>query len=216
MSKTKIKIEVVHDVVCSWCAIGNRHLAAALDHLTSKVEAEIKYLPFELNRDMEEGGETIESHLMRRNAWTMDQFLSYRADLILVAKKAGLHFDYSKRTHYYNTAKAHRLIHFAEKFGKQSAIVEALTVQYFTHGMDVSNEERLLDVADWVGLDLEATKHALTSECLNGDIEKKYERAKAFLVRSIPAFIINDNDFISGSNSVEFFIQYFTNLVGQE
>jgi len=211
----KVKIEAIHDLVCSWCPIGRSNLKAALKILDKQIDVEIKYLPFELNPDMPSAGETIEAHLMRRNGWTKEQFMHYRTDLVEVAKEAGLIYDYSKRTHYYNTAKAHRLVHFAQAFQKQDAVVDALTEQYFTQGVNLSEDKNLLDIATSVGLDREQVERALSSGEVGGiseNIQHKYDRVRELAAGSVPAFIINGEELVRGANSVEFFVQYFTQL----
>ncbi|MBL1275695.1 MAG: DsbA family oxidoreductase [Ectothiorhodospiraceae bacterium] len=207
-----ITIELIHDLVCSWCPIGRSNLKAALKILDKKIEAKIEYLPFELNPGMPPAGETIAAHLMRRNDWTNEQFIDYRTDLIGVAKEAGLIYDFSKRTHYYNTAKAHRLVQYAQTFQKQETVVDALTEQYFTQGMALSNDENLLDIATSVGLDREQTERALSLEIVFENIQQQYDRVKAFSVGSVPAFIINGTEFVQGANSVEFYVKYFSRL----
>lgn len=176
---------------------------------------EIKYLPFELNPDTSSAGETIEAHLMRRNGWTKEQFMHYRTDLVGVAKEAGLIYDYSKRTHYYNTAKAHRLVHFAQAFQKQGVVVDVLTEQYFTQGVNLSEDKNLLDIATSVGLDREQAERALSSAevaDISENIQHEYDRVREFAVGSVPAFIINGTEFVRGANSVEFFVLYFARL----
>jgi len=213
MKKINIKIEAIHDVVCSWCPIGLSNIKAALKQLDKKIEVEMKYIPFELNPDMSSEGESIEVYLMRRNNWTQEQYLHYREGLIETARKAGLIYDYDKRTHYFNSAKAHRLIHFAQKFGKQEAVVDALTERYFTQGVNVDEYDNLLNIAISIGLDRKQAEQSLLSEEVFETIQKKYNRVKNLNVRSVPAFIINDKTLVQGANSVEFFIQYFERLV---
>jgi len=211
----KVKIEAIHDLVCSWCPIGRSNLKAALKILDKQIVVEIQYLPFELNPEMSSEGETIEAHLMRRNGWTKEQFIHYCTDVVGVAKEAGLIYDYSKRTHYYNTAKAHRLVHFAQAFQKQGAVVDALTEQYFTQGVNLSEDENLLGIATSVGLDREQAELALSSTevaDISENIQHKYDRVREFAAGSIPAFIINDTELVRGANSVEFFVRYFTQL----
>jgi len=211
----KVKIEAIHDLVCSWCPIGRSNLKAALKILDKQIVVEIQYLPFELNPEMSSEGETIEAHLMRRNGWTKEQFIHYRTDLVDVAKEAGLIYDYSKRTHYYNTAKAHRLVHFAQAFQKQGAVVDALTEQYFTQGVNLSEDENLLGIATSVGLDRELAEWALSSAevaDISENIQHKYERVRRLGVGSVPAFIINGTELVLGANSVDYFVRYFTQL----
>jgi len=208
-----IKIDVIHDVVCSWCPIGIRNIRAALIVLDKQCEVEIKYLPFELNPEMPPEGETIEAHFMRRNDWTQEQYLHYREGLIETARDAGLVYDVSKRTHYYHTAKAHRLIHFAQAFQKQSTVADMLTARYFTQGVNVSKDEHLLDIAASVGLNRRQAESALTSAAVFEAIQQKYDRVKQIAMEGVPAFSINDTQFVKGSNSVAFFVHYFEQLV---
>ncbi len=100
-----IQIEMIHDVVCSWCPINYNNLKQALLNLKRQVEASIHFLPYELNPDIPAEGEKIVAHLMQRNSWSREQVLSYRKNLIETAANAGLDYDFSKRTHYYNTPR---------------------------------------------------------------------------------------------------------------
>ena len=47
-----MRIDVVSDVACPWCAIGLASLDRALERLGGEVDAEIRVEPFELNPDM--------------------------------------------------------------------------------------------------------------------------------------------------------------------
>jgi predicted DsbA family dithiol-disulfide isomerase len=76
-------------------------------------------------------GEGIDEHLGRRNQWSQSQLQDYRAHLLAVAEQAGVCIDFSKRTHYYNSNKAHRLIHWSEGYNRQQAMNELLIDAYF-------------------------------------------------------------------------------------
>ena len=202
-----LKIEMVHDVVCSWCPIGYSNLKQALRNTQTK--AEIRFLPFELNPDMPEKGEQIGAHLMRRNNWDQAQLNHYRQHLLSVAGKAKVEIDFDKRTHYFNTNLAHRLMHLAEKVGKQQEANELLIDAYFKHGMNIGDEETLLELAQRIGLDPLGTRSELKSRRTTEELNAKKRRVNALSIASIPAFLINESLFVSGSNSVE----YFENLL---
>ena len=57
-------IEIVHDVVCSWCPIAYANVKQALYNLD--IKADIYFLPYELNPEMDIEGEAINDHLQRR------------------------------------------------------------------------------------------------------------------------------------------------------
>ncbi len=62
-----LKIEMIHDVVCSWCHIGYQNISKALERLSNEISAEIHYLPFQLNPDTGPLGVDIVEHLCQRN-----------------------------------------------------------------------------------------------------------------------------------------------------
>ena len=173
----------------------------AIDNLA--IEVDFSFLPFELNPQMPAAGEAIASYFKRLQGWNSATLLNYQASLVKTAEDADVIIDFSKRTHYYNTRNAHKLIHWAEQFNQQAAVNESLIKAYFKQGLDISNTDVLLDIAEQVGLDRISTQQALSSSQLA--LERKIERQKAFKIRSIPAFILNEDSVISGSNSVEFF-----------
>ena len=215
MTKTKIKIEQIHDVVCSWCPIGYRYIKAALKQLDDQIEVEFKFLPYELNPEMPKEGESIEDHLKRRNNWNTEELFRYRENLVETARQARLTYDFGKRTHYWNTAKAHTLIHFAEKFDKQEQVNRVLIQQYFTEGLNVDDAESLANIASSVGLNRDDVIAAFTSPEIAAEMLEKQARVHGLNVRSVPTFIINDTELVPGSNSVEFFVQYFSDLLAK-
>lgn len=215
MTKARIKIEQIHDVVCSWCPIGYSNIKAALMEFDRQIEVEFKFLPYELNPEMPKEGESIEVHLKRRNNWNTEELLRYRENLVETATQAGLTYDFSKRANYWNTAKAHTLIHFAEKFDKQEQVNQVLIQQYFTEGLNVDDAESLATLASSVGLDRDDVIAAFTSSKIAAEMLEKQTRVNSFSVRSVPTFVINGNELVAGANSVEFFVQYFSDLLAK-
>jgi len=207
-----LKIEMIHDVVCSWCPIGYYNLKQALRNLNT--EAEIHFLPRELNPDMRPEGEEIDAHLARRYQWSQSKLRGYRSHLLEVSKQAGVDIDFSRRTHYYNSNKAHRLMHWAERENKQEPMNELLIDAYFKRGLDINNTAILLDLAEQIGLDRQSAEKALTSETVYRQLVNKQRRVDALGVSSIPAFIFNESDLVSGSNSVEYFESKIRVLTG--
>ena len=205
-----LKIEIVHDVVCSWCPIGYANLTQALNNL--KLKADISFLPYELNPDLGKEGEKIEEHLERRYGWGGQRQQQYRAHLLGIASAAGVSIDFTKRTHYYNTQLAHRLMHWAETFGKQQVMNELLIDAYFDKGLNVSDINILSVLAEMIGLDRAQAKQAIESEAVAIAVHRKKERLQDFEITSVPAFIFNDTTLITGSNSVPFFKNCVRNI----
>jgi len=201
----KLKIEMIHDVVCSWCPIGYANLKQALKNLA--IDAEFYFLPFELNPGMEVQGEDINDHLAQRYGWSESNRRDYRQNLLAVAEQAGVAMDFSKRTHYYNTNQAHRLIHWCEGFDKQQAMNELLIDAYFKQGLDINNSQVLLNLVEQLGLDRSQAEVALNSAATKQQLAIKKQRVQQAEITSVPAFIFNNRTLVTGSNSVEYFEQ---------
>ena len=200
-----LKIEMIHDVVCSWCPIGYANIKQAINNLN--INADIYFLPFELNPDMEAAGEEINEHLGKRYDWSEEKRTNYRQHLLAVAQEAGVEMDFSKRTHYYNSQKAHKLIHWSEGFNKQVAMNEALIDGYFKQGLDINDIDVLLQLVEELRLDREQAKQALSSAELISSFDRKRKRVQSIGMTSVPAFILNDQTLVTGSNSVAYFEQ---------
>lgn len=209
----KLQITMVHDIVCSWCPIGYNNIKTAIENL--KFEVEFNFIPFQLNPNLDENGELISSYFKRQFGWNEVKLHSYQHSLVKTAANAGISIDFSQRTHYYNTHNAHLLMHWAERFNKQKRLNERLIKAYFNDGLDISNLTVLLNIAETVGLDRKQANIALTSSAfnkeLNQELTKKIQRYQAFNISNIPSFIINYNELISGSNSVDYFEKVLSN-----
>ncbi|WP_019531143.1 DsbA family oxidoreductase [Dasania marina] len=205
-----IKVEVIHDIVCSWCPIAYSNLQQALRNLA--IAADIYFLPYELNPDMGTMGEEIDYHLERRYQWNEVRRQSYRSHLLTAAKQAGVCIDFAKRSHYYNSNKAHRLLHWCESQCKQQAMNKLLIDAYFKHGLDISNAQVLLDLAESLGLDRPQAAQALSSNDIKQQLLIKKSRVQEFELSSVPAFIFNEHSLVTGSNSVDYFEQTIKDL----
>ena len=200
---SKLRIEMVHDIVCSWCPIGYNNIQKAIKNLA--LEVDFQFLPFELNPNMSEEGETIANYFKRHQGWSSATLNDYQSSLVETALKAGVIIDFTKRTHYYNTLNAHKLIHFAAQENLHTAVNEILIKAYFEQGLDISNTSVLLKIAEQVGLDGNLVQALLSSTQVEAALNNKIKRQKSFEISSIPTFILNQDTLVSGSNSVAFF-----------
>jgi predicted DsbA family dithiol-disulfide isomerase len=205
-----LKIEMVHDVVCSWYPIGYSHMKKALHRLN--IKADFHFLPYELDPDMSEKGESIDRFFERRHQWDQSKLLNYKENVTAVAASAGVSIDFSKHTHYYNSGKAHQLMHWAEGYGRQQELNELLIDAYFKHGLDIGDPLILIDLVEQLGLDSSKAKQVLCSSVVDKQLLLKNQRIQRLAVQSIPAFVVNDSKLISGSKSVNDFEQILKSI----
>ncbi|VVO65055.1 DsbA family oxidoreductase [Pseudomonas fluorescens] len=202
-----VSIDFVSDVVCPWCALGATALEQAIESLAGEVSVQLTYKPFELNPDMPAAGEKAVEHLMRKYGRTAQDVAAGKAMQIARGEAIGFTFDLEKRTHFYNTFDAHRLLLWALQEGRQVELKKILLRAYFTDGQNPSNRETLVRLASDAGLDAAAAQEVLAS----GAFAKEVRELEAFYrqhgINSVPAMILNGRHLVAGSQSVEYYEQ---------
>ena len=200
----KIKIDIVSDLVCPWCYIGQKRLNDALAQ--SGYEAEISWKPFQLHPELQKEG-------MEKNAFLMQKFGAQGANMFnqikSVADSESLEMNPEKITNIPNTVDVHRLMWFAKKQRKDLTLAISLFEAYFTAGKDFSQTETLLDLAEACGISRPETEVFLASEEGRNEViaeEKMYREAG---IQAVPTFIINDKYMIQGAQTPDKFLEAF-------
>ncbi|MFL6707695.1 MAG: DsbA family oxidoreductase [Massilia sp.] len=210
----EMRIDVVSDVVCPWCAIGLKSLEQALENVGDAVDATIHFQPFELNPGMAPEGEEIGEHIYKKYGISRDERL-VNAERIR-ARGEALGFEFGARERIYNTFDAHRLLHWAEEQGKQYELKSALLSAYFTANEDVSSHEVLARVAGLVGLDPVEAARILASDTYAAEVREREEFFQRHGINSVPAIIINQKHLISGGQPPEVFEQAIRDIAAKE
>ena len=205
-----VKIEMIHDFVCSWCAIGHKYLTDAINDLG--IDIEMHYLPHELNPSMGREGMEIRKYFMVTHGWPDEKHDKYRAQLIKTSEEAGVNIDFSHRTHYFNTHLAHRLLAEAEAEGLGKTLHGRMLTAYHAHGINISDSAFLTDLAFRVGVSNEATNRALDPSETSVLYNQALRRRSGLFTTSVPAWVINGENLIIGSKSSEFFRDYLETL----
>jgi predicted DsbA family dithiol-disulfide isomerase len=198
-----VKVDFVSDVVCPWCALGATALDQAIQNLAGEITVELTYKPFELNPDMPAEGEHAVQHMMRKYGRTEEEVASRNEMVIARGKALGFHFDLEKRSHFYNTFDAHRLLLWATHESRQVQLKKALLKAYFTDGQNLSDQKTLLRLAGEAGLSSERAHEVLAA----GEFANEVRELQRFYaergINSVPAMVLNDRQLVTGSQSVE-------------
>ncbi|MDE1197392.1 MAG: DsbA family oxidoreductase [Pseudomonas sp.] len=198
-----VKIDFVSDVVCPWCALGATALEQAIENLAGEVVVELTFKPFELNPDMPAEGEHAVQHMMRKYGRTADQVASRNEMVVARGVEVGFHFDLEKRSHFYNTFDAHRLLFWANAEGLQIALKKALLKAYFSDGQNLADQATLVRLADEVGLDSTRAREVLTKGEFASEVRELERFYQQRGINSVPAMVLNDRQLVTGSQSVE-------------
>ena len=96
---TKLRIDIVSDVVCPWCIIGYKQLERALSQLGDAVDAEIHWHPFQLEPKMPAEGQNLREHLAAKYGTTREQSIAARERLTMLGASLGFRFDFFQITY---------------------------------------------------------------------------------------------------------------------
>ena len=202
-----VAIDFISDVGCPWCALGATALEQAIENMAGEVAVELTFKPFELNPDMPAEGEHAVQHLMRKYGRTAEDVAAGKALQIARGEAIGFKFDLEKRSHFYNTFDAHRLLLWALQEGRQVALKRALMRAYFSDGQNPSDRETLVRLAVEVGLDAQAAREVLASGAFASEVRELEAFYRQRGINSVPAMVLNGRHLVSGSQSVEYYEQ---------
>ena len=110
---TLLRIDLVSDVACPWCAIGYARLQQALQSLGGAVEVDLHWRAFELNPDPALKPEPILPALCRKYGVPAAQMQQSQQMLMQLAAGLGLNFTGMEQRLTCNTFDAHRLLKWA-------------------------------------------------------------------------------------------------------
>jgi predicted DsbA family dithiol-disulfide isomerase len=195
----RVVIDVISDVVCPWCYLGKRRLEAALK-LRPNVDSEIHWRPYFLNPQVPREGMARTDYLSRKFG-SDERFRPAHERLSKLGKEEGVEFHFEKIQRQPNTLDVHRVIHWAEETGNGSAVVEAIFRDFFTKGVDLTDNEALISAATAGGLNAEDVRRDLASERDLEFIQKAAASAADGGISGVPFFIFNSSFAVAGAQT---------------
>jgi len=209
----KLQIDIVSDVMCPWCIVGYKGLEMALDQLSSEVEADINWLPFELNPQMPVEGQDLREHLMEKYGITEQQSDQNRDMIAQRGQDVGFTFNYTDRLRMINSFDCHRLLTWAKDQGKQHQLQMALFTAHFDHNRPLNEKDELLAVVTACELDVQQAKDILNSDAYADQVRAGQNQSMQMGIQSVPTFIINRKYALSGGQPVAAFRQALTQIL---
>ena len=156
----------------------------------------MRWLPFQLNPDLPEGGIPREEYVARKFG-ARGKGVNER--VAMAGRQVGIPFAYEKMKVQPNTLNAHRLMHYAGRTGKQDELAEELFRAHFTEGANLTDKETLADIAGRAGLDRKAVAAYLASDEDRGLIGQRENEARSAGIGGVPFFIFNRKIGVSGA-----------------
>lgn len=209
----KLKIEIISDIVCPWCVVGYYRLREALSNMQASVDVDIVFYPFELNPNMEIGGENLKDYLMVKYQISQAQSIQARDNLIKTGRGLGFQFDFYEEMRIYNTFLAHQLLYFAKLQGRQTVLKLQLFREYFTNRQTIDQIHILSRIAGKVGLDVGAASQTLQDQTYAQNVREEQQSWLQKGLTAVPGFIFNETTYVSGAQESATFQKIITDVL---
>jgi predicted DsbA family dithiol-disulfide isomerase len=206
-------IEIVSDLVCPWCYIGQHRLERALKH-DSAPAPRLLWRAFQLNPDMPPDGVPRQAYLAAKFGGTFHASRIYEA-IGEAGAAEGIRFDFDRITRTPNSLNAHRLKRLARRHEIEPDVTDRLYRAYFEQARDIGSLGVLADIAAEAGLDRAEAVRFLTSEAERMAVLREDIGARRLGITGVPCVIIGGKYALSGAQEPEFFLPLF-DLARQE
>ncbi|WP_077529535.1 DsbA family oxidoreductase [Vreelandella utahensis] len=209
---TTLKIDIVSDIACPWCAIGYARLERAMEQLSGEFDFTVSWHPFELNPDKDADGEPILQALSRKYGRSPEEMEQAQKDMTAIAHELGLNFERMQERYTRNTFNAHRLVMWAGDQNRQTDMKKAFFEAYFGRAADISDDEVLLECVAATGLDTEEARRVLDEGEYAEEVLKEEAYYQKGGISAVPAYIINQQYLISGAQEPNYLVQAFRDI----
>lgn len=199
----KLSIEIISDVMCPWCIVGFKRLEQAIKELGVEDRFELIWHPFELNPNMPSEGENYGEHIKRKYSMNDAQLHDSMITMKQHFTDVGFPYGCDEHRRIVNTRDAHVLINYAGTVDKQSEVELALFEANFGLCQDISDHQRLLEIAIKVGLDSKRVEVELDDMHAKKIVQEKEDYWKNQGVSVVPTMMFNKTKVLNGAYSVE-------------
>ncbi|WP_026898362.1 DsbA family oxidoreductase [Daejeonella oryzae] len=206
MQKT-IKIDIVSDLVCPWCYIGQKRLSDAIKQ--SEYKFEISWKAFQLHPELGKDGMAKDEFLQNKFGPEGEGMFDKLKD---IAVSESLDMNPELITNIPNTIDVHRLMILAKKHQKDHELATLLFKAYFVDGKDFSKTDTLVEVGKSCGLSKTEILTFLKSDEGRKEVLMEEEMYRESGINAVPSFIINNKYMIEGAQSADVFLEAFKQL----
>jgi len=189
-ARPAVTVEVVSDLVCPWCYIGQRRIEAAIAGLP-EIDVGLHWRPYQLDP-------TIPAKGMDRRDYMLGKFGSearireIHARIEPIGAAEGVDFAFDAIRIAPNTLDAHRVVRWAAGAapGVQTALVKRLFRLYFEEGADIGDPVVLVEAAATVGMDAALVEPLLASDADRAAVAEEVATAARMGITGVPCFLL--------------------------
>lgn len=198
-----ITVDVVSDVVCPWCFIGQKRLDRAIAAV-GDVDVHVRWRPFQLDPTIPpEGKDRREYMLAKFGSDERIREIHTRIEPLGEAEDISFAFDAIKVAP--NTLDAHRLIRWAGAAGEaiQNRLVRRLFQLNFEEGANIGDHAVLVEAAREAGMDASVVATLLPTEADVEAVRTEIATAARMGISGVPCFLLEDKYAVMGAQDAD-------------
>lgn len=201
-----IEVHAWTDIACPWCWIAKRRFDEAVEDFEGEVN--VTYHSWELAPDLTVDylSSELDFLLMLYAGTSVPDALQRMALVTSTGANVGLAYDFDLVQHT-STFVGHQLLHHAKDRGLQQPMLERLFSAFFEEGQDLRDIDRLVDLADEVGLDRKEVRASLESSRYAEAVDADRDLAAQHGVTNVPTYVIAGGAPIQGAKRPALFLE---------
>jgi predicted DsbA family dithiol-disulfide isomerase len=201
--RQSISVDVVSDVVCPWCFIGQKRLEKAAEAVP-EIAVDIRWRPYQLDPTIPPEGKDRKQYMLDKFG-SEERIRQIHATIEPLGAAEGITFDFAAMKVAPNTLDAHRVIRWAGTAGNgvQNKLVGRLFQLNFEEGANLGDHGVLIGAACESGMDASVVETLLPTDADRGMVANEIATASRMGIRGVPCFLLEGKYAVMGAQDTE-------------
>lgn len=202
-AENSITVDVVSDVVCPWCFIGQKRLDKAIAAV-SDVDVHVRWRPFQLDPTIPAGGMDRRQYMLGKFG-TEERIHQMHARIEPLGEAEDIHFAFDAIKVAPNTLDAHRVIRWAGAAGEdvQNRLVRRLFQLNFEEGVNIGDHAVLVEAAREAGMDASVVETLLPTDADAEAVRNEIATASRMGITGVPCFLLEGKYAVMGAQEAD-------------
>jgi len=198
-----ITVDVVSDVVCPWCFIGQKRLDKAVA-AAGNVDVHIRWRPFQLDPTIPPQGKDRRKYMLAKFG-SDERIREIHARIEPLGEAEGISFAFDAIRVAPNTLDAHRLIRWAGAAGEavQNRLVRRLFQLNFEEGVNIGDHAVLVEAAREAGMDASVVASLLPTDADVDAVRTEIATASRMGISGVPCFLLEGKYAVMGAQDAD-------------
>ena len=197
--KISITVDVVSDVVCPWCFIGQKRLDKAVEAVP-EVAVDIHWRPYQLDPTIPPQGKDRKQYMLDKFG-SEERIRQIHERIEPLGAAEGIAFDFGAIEVAPNTLDAHRVIRWAglPETAFRNRLVRRLFQLNFEEGANIGDHAVLVEAAREAGMDAAVVETLLPTDADRDTVMGEIGTAARMGITGVPCFLLQGKYAVMGA-----------------